>query len=221
MCIVNSRGKRGKEATSAGAVQKSRLFSTRAIASVVVVFALLISLSAATGDIIVAGNFTFGLHYEPPSIEINKTNKCYKGTTFEWNTSVVNNSTVGVLRVHVNFNTTNTHEYWNVLSIWNTGNTTGNITALITKTAKIGSYVLNETYTSTISVYINHEWQSQYNPGIELMNNTTSTPLPLYPAGQVSYYIGIVYTIPPDLPSWVNSNLNSLGEYITFTFTFV
>lgn len=221
-CVILKGNERLKHSrTSGSGAGKSRLFSRRAIASVLVVFAMLLSLSAATGDIIVGGNFTFNLSYEPPSIKICKTNQCYKGTTFEWSTSVVNNSTVGVLRVHVNFDQADTSEYWNVLSLWNTGNTTGNFSATIIKTAKIGAYILNETYTSTISVFINHQWQTHYNPGIELLNNTTSQALQLYPAGHVSYYIGIVYTIPPDLPDWVNSNLNSLGEYITFTFTFV
>lgn len=200
---------------------KHRLISTKGIASLAIVFALILSITAATGDIMVAGNFKFTLNYEPPSIEINKTKVCYKATTFEWSTSVENNTTVGVLRVHVNFDHNNTSYFWNILALSNTGNTTGNITALITKEAKIGSYILNETYTSAISVYMNHQWQSSLNPGIELLNNTTSPKLPLYPSGQVSYYIGVVYQLPPDLPPWVISNLNSLGEYITFTFTFV
>lgn len=209
---------RGKnKQNSAG---KRHLINHKAVASLIVAFALVLSLSAATGDIMVNGGFSITYHYQPPSIVVNQTNVTYKAATFVWNTTTVNNSTVGTLRVHVNFDSNNTSEFWNLLSLVYTGNGSANFTVLIVKEAKIGNYTLNSSYSSTIRVFINHNWQNSSDPGLELLNNTTSPSLPLYPSNEVSYYIGVIYTVPPDLPAWVNQNLNALGEYITFTFTF-
>ncbi len=198
-----------------------RIPRRNAIFSVLIAFSLLLSVSAATGDILVTGSMGINLTIKAPSIDVNKTNVTYKATTFEWSVSIVNNTTVGTLRVHVNFDQNETSQFLNILALNNTGNTTGDIKVLITKYAKIGPYILNETYTSTINVYINHEWQTPSSLGLLLQNNTQSGALPLYPSDQVSYYIGVIYTMPPDLPPEVGSDLNSLGEYITFTFTFV
>lgn len=210
---------RHKEVSGSGDRGSGKRFASRKTPLVVILIAasLALSVSSATGDLLAQGTMTMSFTTHGPSIIVNQTNVTYKATTFVWNTVLVNNTTIGTLRVHVNFDQNNTSEFFNILSIVNVGNTTGNITVNITKSARIGSYVLNETYTSTISVYISHEWQTQANPGIELLNGTASPPLQLYPSDQISYYIGVIYTIPPDLPAEIQQNLNSLGQYITFT----
>lgn len=190
------------------------------------VYAVLLSIVVAAplvyGDVMVSGTL-YGKTIEvKPVIDLkNVTNVSYKGATFQWTPG---NSTfiypylnfTGTLRVHVNFCVANTVDFWNILELNNSDNLSGSFKVNITQTARIGNYVLNKTYTSTISTWMSHSWQTDTNKGTELFNNETEGPFQLYPSNEVSYYFGVIYTEPPALPSYVQQNLNALGEYITF-----
>ena len=192
----------------------------------IVAFTLLASIIIAVpviyGDVMISGTI-YGKTFEiKPVIELNNvTNVSYKGATFQW---VPGNSTffypylnfTGTLRVHVNFDVATTVDFWNILELNNTDNLSGSFKVNITQSAKIGNYTLNQSYTSTISTWMSHTWQTNTNMGTELFNNETEGPFPLYPSNEVSYYFGVIYTEPPALPSNVQQNLNALGEYITF-----
>ena len=65
---------------------------------------------------------------------------------------------------------------------------------------------------------MDHSWQTTSSRGVELLNSTLEGPFALYPSNHVSYYIGVIYTEPQNLPSYVQQDLNALGEYITFSF---
>ncbi|MHB1709129.1 MAG: hypothetical protein ACYCT2_06625 [Thermoplasmataceae archaeon] len=165
-----------------------------------------------------------GVPLSPPITVVLTPNVTYKATTFVWSPG---NSTVGLsydnlsgsLRVHVNFDQANTTNFLNILQIINSGNLSGNMSVIIDKTARIGNYTLNSSYTSTLAVYISHTWQTENDVCIILQNNTQQGPFPLYKLPQVSYYIGLNYTQPQSLPSNVSSNFNALGQYISFVFT--
>lgn len=191
---------------------------------VVVALSFIVICPLIYADVMVSGNIQVVAIQKVPVIEINNTtNVSYKGGTFEWipgnSTYTITNYTLnGTLRVHVNFNVSNTIYFWNILELNNTGNLTGNFNVSISKVARIGNYVLNSSYTDTISVWMDHDWQTKASHGVQLLNNTMGGPFALYPAGQISYYIGVIYSQPQGLPSYVQQNLNALGEYITFNF---
>ncbi len=192
--------------------------------AIIVVLSVLIVAPLIYGDVMISGNIQVVAVQKVPVIEINNTtNVSYKGGTFQWmpgnSTYSINNYTLnGTLRVHVNFNVSNTIYFWNILELNNTGNLSGHFNVSISKVARIGNYTLNSSYTDTISVWMDHNWQTTSNPGVQLLNNTIEGPFALYPSNQVSYYIGVIYTEPQNLPSYVQQNLNALGEYITFSF---
>lgn len=192
--------------------------------AIIVILSILIVAPLIYGDVMISGNIQVVAVQKVPVIEINNTtNVSYKGGTFQWipgnSTYSINNYTLnGTLRVHVNFAVSNTIYFWNILELNNTGNISGSFNVSISKVARIGNYTLNSSYTDTISVWIDHNWQTTSSPGVQLLNNTIEGPFALYPSNQVSYYIGVIYTEPQNLPSYVQQNLNALGEYITFSF---
>ncbi len=218
MTITDGNRKKGGEPKTGSA---HRFINRKSIAAVLVVFSLILSVSAATGDLLVTGEFTIHLKYKP-SIDI-KNNTTYPKTTFEWTTSVVNNTTVGTLRVHVNFDQIGTDNAWllNVLSVYYNGSDMSNFTVHVSKWVKIGPYVLYEPFTSFITIYIKNATQTIADPGTELQNNTTTGPFPLYPGPQEQYHIGMNYSRPTGIPDYIQQDLNSFGEYITFTLKFV
>lgn len=198
--------------------EERRTLKSLAVVGLAVLFSVMVIMPQASGDILGQGSIKLTQTVTSPPIITHPCNVTYKGSTFQWNYSAVNNTLSSTLRVHVNFNITKNSEYWNVLEMLNPGNITGNITVTIIQWAKMGSQVLvNETYTQNVSVYLSHTWQTSSNPGTRLYNNTAAGPFTLYPASGVSYYIGVIYTIPTYPPS--TSNYNSFGEYIDFTFT--
>ena len=192
--------------------------------AVVVCLSILIVAPLIYGDVMISGSVQVVAVQKVPVIEINNTtNVSYKGGTFQWmpgnSTYTINNYTLnGTLRVHVNFAVSNTIYFWNILELNNTGNISGSFNVSISQVARIGHYTLNSSYTKTISVWMDHNWQTTSNPGVQLLNNTIEGPFALYPSNQVSYYIGVIYTEPQNLPSYVQQDLNALGEYITFSF---
>lgn len=189
-----------------------------AIIGLAVVFSAMVIMPQASGDILGQGVIKMTQTVTSPPIIVPPCNVTYKGSTFEWNYTIVNNTMSGTLRVHVNFNVTKNTEFWNILEMLNPGNVNGNFTVKIVQWAKMGSLVLlNDTYTQNVSVFISHTWQTSSNPGTRLYNNTQAGPFMLYPSSQVSYYIGIIYTVPMYPPS--NSDYNSFGEYVDFYFT--
>ena len=204
-----------------------------------------ISPSISTADVAVNGTVLVQGHLFTPPITVNVTrNVTYKATTFEWsveNGTITNNyyNFTGLLRVHVNWNESTTHYFWNILELVNNANYTGNLTVEIFHYAKMGSSYVNST-TSDLVVYIDHDLQTTNSPGILLRDNVSTAPLKLYPSNEISYYLGVNYTdpfldpavlppppLPPppmsgSLPSPHNllgtSNDNSLGEYVYFNF---
>lgn len=184
---------------------------------IAVVISLLLATPQASGDILGQGVFKLSQTVVPPPVIEPPCNVSYHASTFEWNYTMVNNTLTGTLRIHVNFNQTTNTEFWNILEMLNPGNITGNFTVTIKQYAKMGSTTyINDTYTQNVSVYMSHTWQSTANPGIRLYNNTSSGPYQLYPSDEVSYYIGVIYTVPTYPPH--TSNYNSFGEYIDFYF---
>ncbi len=201
-----------------------------------------ISPSISTADVAVTGTVMVQGHLlTPPITVITTPNVTYKATTFEWsveNGTITNNyyNFTGLLRVHVNWNESTTHYFWNILELVNNANYTGNLTVEIFQYAKMGSSYVNNT-TSDLVVYIDHNWQTTNNPGTLLRDNVSTGPLKLYPSNEVSYYLGVNYTdpftvsttlLPPPPPLQSKSasphNLlgtsddNSLGEYVYFNF---
>ena len=205
---------------------KNKNASTKKIfkIGIVIVLSLLVVAPLIYGDVMISGNIQVVAVQKVPVIEINNTtNVSYKGGTFQWmpgnSTYSINNYTLnGTLRVHVNFAVSNTIYFWNILELNNTGNISGSFNVSISKVARIGPYTLNSSYTKTISVWMDHNWQTTSSPGVELLNSTLEGPFALYPSNHVSYYIGVIYTEPQNLPSYVQHDLNALGEYITFSF---
>lgn len=188
-----------------------------AVALLAVTLSIVVASPQASGDILGQGMFKMTQTVVPPPVVIPPCNVSYCGATFAWNYTMVNNTMTGTLRVHVNFNVTQNTEFWNVLEMLNPGNITGNFTVKIVQYAKMGSTTyLNDTYTQNVSVYMSHTWQTTTNPGTRLYNNTAAGPFILYPSNQVSYYIGIIYTVPTYPPH--TSNYNSFGEYVDFYF---
>lgn len=189
------------------------------IVGLAVIFSIMVVTPQASGDILGQGVIKMTQTVTSPPIIVPPCNVTYKGATFEWNYTMVNDTMTGTLRVHVNFNVTSNTEFWNVLELLNPGNISGNFTVKITQWAKMGSQVLfNDTYTQNLSVYISHTWQTSSNPGTRLYNNTEAGPFMLYPSNQVSYYIGVIYTVPTYPPG--TSDYNSFGEYVDFYFNF-
>lgn len=193
------------------------ILKSLAIIALSVIFSAMVVMPQASGDILGQGVIKMTQTVTPPPIIEHPSNVTYQGSTFVWNYTVVNNTLTGTLRVHVNFNVTNNSEFWNILQMINPGNLSGNFTVKIVQWAKMGSQILlNETYTQNVSVYMSHTWQTNSSPGTRLYNNTQAGPFQLYPSNQVSYYIGIIYTVPTYPPG--NSNYNSFGEYVDFYF---
>lgn len=185
-----------------------------------VTISILVATPMVSGDILGQGVFKLSQTVVPPPVIEPPGNVTYHASTFEWNYTMVNNTMTGTLRVHVNFNQTTNSEFWNVLEMVNPGNITGNFTVRIVQYAKMGSnYYLNDTYTQNVSVYISHTWQTNSSPGTRLYNNTSEGPFQLYPSNEVSYYIGIIYTVPTYPPE--TSNYNSFGEYVDFYFQII
>lgn len=207
-------------------MKKQNLRTLTAIVALAMIIGLSISAFPLGGDIAIGGSVPIVGTQNNHTITINITQKsCYKATTFVWSQQNVSleypyYNFSGTLRVHVNFDQTDRTCFPNVLQIVNNGNISGKFNLTIVKYAKIGSYVLNSTYTSTISIFIKHNLQYPAYMGTELKNNTPAGPFNLYNYPEVSYYIGLNYTEPTGLPSSVQSNLNSLGEYIYFSFDF-
>ena len=199
-----------------------------AVVFISIAFAMVavLSPSVSTADVAVTGSILGESHLISPPITANETSNFTvpKGSTICWTTT---NGTIengyynftGLLRVHVNWNVTNStsEQFWNVISLYNTGNFKGNITVKISQYTKMGSTSPN--YTSNLTVYMDHDWQTNQNHGTQLLNNTQSSPLELYNSSQVSYYIGVNYTNPFIGQSTTSgSNDNSLGEYVYFIF---
>ena len=204
-----------------------------------------ISPSISTADVAVTGKVMAQGHLLTPPITVTTNpNAIYKATTFVWseeNGNITNNyyNFTGLLRVHVNWNESTTHYFWNILELVNNANYTGNLTVEIFQYAKMGSSYVNST-TSDLVVYIDHDLQTTNSPGILLRDNVSTGPLKLYPSNEVSYYLGVNYTDPfldpavlppPPLPPppmsgsltsphnlLGTSNDNSLGEYVYFNF---
>ncbi len=206
--------------------QKSR--AILAGTSLALIAMLAIAAFPLGGDIAIIGGIpiigTQNTTNQTPNITTEKICcGCQKATTFVWTPY---NGTyaypyynyTGTLRVHVNFDQAITVYFPNVLAVINGGNLSGAFNLTIIQTAKIGSTYLSAYYTQFITVYINHDWQNSSNMGTLLTNNTAAGPFQLYNYPPASYYIGVVYTIPSGLPPYVQSNLNALGQYITFNF---
>lgn len=180
----------------------------------------------ANGDVIVSSDLGLSYTVIPPPIIINETNNCYKGATFVLNTSYSNNSSVATLQVHLNFKLNGSTNFstllLNVLEVFNQANITGNMSVKIVKSAQAGANkTLNSTYTEALKVYISHNYQTSTDLGLLLQNNT-AYHIPFYPFvdwNTPMYYIGMNYTEPPYLPS--GTDLNSIQQFITFTFTVV
>ncbi len=188
-----------------------------AIALVAVTLSIFLMSPQASGDILGQGLIKLEQSVVPPPVIVPPSNVTYKGSTFAWNYTMVNNTLSGTLRVHVNFNVTTNTEFWNILEMLNPGNISGNFTVKIVQYAKMGSTTyLNDTYTQSVSVYMSHTWQTSTNKGDRLYNNTSAGPFQLYPSNEVSYYIGLTYTVPIYPPG--NTNYNSFGEYVDFYF---
>lgn len=196
-----------------------------------------ISPSLSTADVAVTGSITVVGHLITPPVKVIRTNFTYKATTFNW---TLENGTLtdqyynftGLLRVHVNWNETSMTNFWNILELVNTANFHGNMTVEISQYAKMGDSYVNS-YTSYLVVYIDHNLQTDANHGTILKDNSTTSPLPLYPSNEVSYYFGVVYNDPfvdpslplppppgplPQTPHSETTNNNALGEYVVFNF---
>lgn len=187
------------------------------VAGLALLLSLMIMIPQGSGDILGQGSLKMTQTVSPPPVIVPPCNVTYKGSTFQWNYTIVNNTMTASLRIHVNFNSSITSEFWNILEMQNPGNLSGSFNVTIVQWAKMGSQILtNETYTKNVSVYMGHTWQTITNPGVRLYNNTESGPYVLYPSSVVSYYIGVIYTEPTYPPS--PSNSNSFGEYVDFTF---
>lgn len=164
-------------------------------------------------------------NYHNITINITKEKTCYKASTFVWSSENVSNSypyfnLTGTLRIHVNFDQTYQTWFPNILKLTNTSNLSGFFNVTIDQYAKIGPNFMNSTYSSIVTVYISDSIQSIGNMGTKLTNNTTSSPFNLSQNPGGTYYIGVHYTSPSALPSYIRSDLNSLGEYIYFNFQF-
>lgn len=197
---------------------KSSAFKSIMVISISLFISIMIVTPQSTGDVSSLGIIKLTQTVSgPPIIVIPPDNfSTPKGTTFQWNYSMYNNTLTGVLRVHVNFCVTDRTHYWNILELINAGNVTGNITAKIVQWAKMGSTIYYQDYTQYVSVYMSHYWQNSISPGVRLYNNTETGPFALYPSDTASYYIGLTYE-PPVYPP-VNPDPNSFGEYVQFTF---
>ena len=87
--------------------------------AIIIVLSILIVAPLIYGDVMISDNIQVVAVQKVPVIEINNTtNVSYKGGTFQWipgnSTYSINNYTLnGTLRVHVNFNVSNTIYFWN------------------------------------------------------------------------------------------------------------
>ncbi len=174
------------------------------------------------GDVLANGVIKMEQVYVPPSITVNLTNYTYQGATFVLYTYIYNNSTSGMLQVHLNFKLNGSTHFTtlllNVLQVFNTGNLTGNFSMLIKQSAQAGANkTLNSTYTDTLKVYMKHGLQTPTDLGTYIQNNTEYL-FPFYPFsnGTPMYYIGMNYTEPPTPPG---SDINSVQQFVNFTLT--
>ena len=91
--------------------------------AIIVVLSVLIVAPLIYGDVMISGSIQVVAVQKVPVIEINNTtNVSYKGGTFQWmpgnSTYSINNYTLnGTLRVHVNFDVSNTIYFWNILEL--------------------------------------------------------------------------------------------------------
>ncbi|CAC11527.1 hypothetical protein [Thermoplasma acidophilum] len=155
----------------------------------------------------------------PITINITSNATKYKGATFVWD---IQNGTVsgnyvnitGLLRIHVNWDVSDTNYFVNILSI-NSGtlkNASFNVS--LDQIAKQANKVLNNSETSTLTVYIKQGLQSSSSMGTVLNNQTIEGPFNITYPTFTPYYIGFYYAQPPDTN-------NSVGQYLNFTFDFV
>ncbi len=188
-----------------------------------VIFAVFMMLSVfsqiSIADVQATGVSTITLHEVSVPLTVNLTPNAteYKGATFAWypgNGTIEGNTYnfSGLLRVHVNWAVANTNYFLNILRIYDTGNLTGVFNLTLIHTAKQANQELGSQEVSALSVYMNHQYQSDTNLGTLIENNTLTGPFPLYHLPEVSYYIGFYYTQPPDIN-------NSVGQYLNFTFS--
>ncbi len=156
-----------------------------------------------------------------PMAEINLTRNAseYKGATITWtpqNVTLDGNyyNLTGIVRVHVNWDF-NIKDYYilNVISITNSGNRSGSFYITLLHYAKQANVYLNNSTVSALSAYIKLGYQSRSSLGTPILNNTRNGPFNLYPVYE-PYYIGFNYTRPLD-------TVNSVGQYLNFTFSFV
>lgn len=200
--------------------QKKSAVKGLVVVALALMFSAMVVSPQASGDLLAQGAIKVTQEIIPPPLKVIKPcNVSYKATTFQWYYTLNGTTLNGTLRVHVNFDHNTTSNFWNILEVINKGNITGNMSVNMVKWAQYSTYVYyNETYTSTVSVYMSHTWQSSASPGDQLFNNTPAGPYQLYPSNEVSYYIGVIYT-EPVYPPGVPANSNAYGVYINFNFT--
>lgn len=82
-----------------------------AVAIIAVTLSIFIMSPQASGDILGQGLIKLEQSVVPPPVIVPPSNVTYKGSTFAWNYTMVNNTLTGTLRVHVNFNVTTNTEF--------------------------------------------------------------------------------------------------------------
>ncbi len=196
-----------------------------AILGIAILISAAIVLPLASGDVVINSSIKMTQIIVPPTITVNETNQSYKGATFVYNTTVNNGTTISTLQVHLNFKLNGSQNFTtlllNVLQVFNTGNVTGNFTVEIEKSAQAGgNKTLNSTYTDAMHVYMSHTYQTTSSLGT-LLENSTVYKFQFYPFDGPTpmYYIGMNYTEPPLPPG--STDINSIQQFITFTFTVV
>lgn len=137
------------------------------------------------------------------------------------NTTYNNNTTTGVIQVHVQFNSsapiTNPYLILNVLSVFNTGNLTGNFTMSINQSARAGGQYLPSSYSTYLKVYMKHNLQTNSSLGTLILDNT-SFVFSFYHSNSTNpmYYIGFNYSKPPAPPPPIKPNAQ-IQQYVNFT----
>ncbi len=152
-----------------------------------VIFAVFMMLSVfsqiSIADVQATGVSTITLHEVSVPLTVNLTPNAteYKGATFAWypgNGTIEGNTYnfSGLLRVHVNWAVANTNYFLNILRIYDTGNLTGVFNLTLIHTAKQANQELGSQEVSALSVYMNHQYQSDTNLGTLIENNTLTGP---------------------------------------------
>ncbi|WP_297217014.1 hypothetical protein [Thermoplasma sp.] len=187
----------------------------------VILIAIALIAIPAEGDVMIIShaNGTGFLLQKPIIINLTSNATEYKGATFVW---TIENGTVsgnyinitGVLRIHVNWNVSNTDYFLNILSIGNGLDKNASFNLTLDQIAKQANKVLNSSETSALTVYIKEGYQNESSLGTIIYNQTLEGPFNMQYPNFIPYYIGFYYEKPPDTN-------NSVGQYLNFTFNFV